>query len=255
MLALALTAALLVAPQDPAPAPDAKKVEAAVKELKEAFAQSKPEPKVEAIRKGSEVLHSDVIEAIAKGFKEKEEPVQAATIEALRWMDHPKALDELHSTYKRDKKLKEDEELFAGLLKAIGQHANQTSIQVLADNPFKNPTHGAIQARILGLGRIRHVDSVSELMGMMQKVGRGKSAGYMDDFRLALMVLTGKDNGKSAEMWIKWWNDNKRTLKVEPKAPKLPPQAQKKWDYYWGLRHVEGRREKREDRGNDGERD
>ncbi|MEM7311113.1 MAG: HEAT repeat domain-containing protein [Planctomycetota bacterium] len=255
MLALVLTAALLAAPQDAGPPPDEKKVEATVKDLKSAFSQSKEEEKLASIQRATDVLHPDVIKALAAGFREKEHEVQKATIEALRWMDHPKALDELHSAFKRDKDVAKDQELNAATLKAIGQHASKLSIDVLAGDPFKNPSHAAIEARILGLGRIRDADSVRELMAMMQKVGRGKSAAYMEHFRLSLMVLTGADNGKSREMWVKWWNDNKRSFKVGKKAPELPPKMQKRWDYYWGLEHVEGRAKKREDRGDDGERD
>ena len=248
---LALAALLLLAlPQDP-PAPDPERIDAAVRELRAAFAGKETEPKVDAVKKAREVVDAAVIDALAKGLKE-ERPVQEAVLEALRWTDHPAALEALHAAYRRDRKLAEDEELFAVLLKSIGQHASSASIGILAEHPFARPDHAAIQARILGLGRIRDPRSVSELIGMMQAVGRAKSAPYMADFRLALGALTGVDRGKTVEAWIAWWNDHKKDYEVPEEMPPLPEASQRRWNRYWGLDYEVGRKEKREDRGGDG---
>lgn len=256
MLSIVLTAALIL----PGPLqdeertpPDPAKVDAAVAALEKAFKSKEPLDRVQAIQSASEVVHARVIDEIVRGFKDKEDTVKEATIEALRWMDHPDALEALHKSYKKDKKLADDDELFTSLLRAIGQHGSTESIDVLADNPFKN-THGpAIKARILGLGNIRSDDSVEELFGMLQKVGKAKTHGVMTEFRLALMVLTGVDQGENREAWLKWWNDNKKTYEVSARPPKLPEKWQRRWDRYWGLDHVESRGERREDRGDDPE--
>lgn len=256
MLSLLLTAALLSAPQDPKPAPppDPEKVAEVVAGLKSSFARKETAPKLEAVAAAEPILHKDVIVALAKGLKEEHE-VQAAVIEALRWMDHPESLSQLHSAYKKNKGLADDDELFPALLKAIGQHANKDSIEVLADNPFKTAGRDAIRARILGLARIRTGDSLEEVIALMQKVGRKRTVPYMEDFRMALMHLTGVDKGKSNEAWMGWWNDNKRSFKLPTKEPVLPKAQARFWSRYWGLEYETDRNKEREDRGDDGETD
>lgn len=259
MLSVVLTAALLVSavPQDEERTPpDPAKVDAAVAALEKAFQSKEPTDKVAAIQEAADVVHARVIDEIAKrGLKDANDDVKGAAIEAMRWMDHPDALDVLHKTYKKDKKIGKHEELFPAVLRAIGQHGSTESIDILADNPFKNPSKAAVKARIMGLGNIRDDDSVKEIFGMMQKVGKGKAHAAMGDFRMSLMMLTGNDKGESRDAWIKWWNENKKTFEVAAKPPKLPEKWQRRWDRYWGLEHVESRNERREDRGEDPEGD
>jgi len=250
-LALLALLPLAAAPQDPPkPAPPSPElVESSIDALKKAFAGKELPPKLEAIESAQDVLDEKVIETLAKGMKEDEDEVRMATLEALRRMEHPTALEELHDLYKRDKDLVKDEELLPVLLKAIGQHASPESIDVLTDNPFRAKSYQALEARILGLGRIRDARCVEELIAMMQLVGKGKTASRMDDFRLSLMMLTGVDRGTSRDAWIAWWNDNKKKLELPKTAPKLPEKLQRRWDYYWGDPHEKGRAKRREDRG------
>jgi hypothetical protein len=252
MPALALLALLplVVLPQDPPqPAPPTPEViEQTLGALKAAFGGKELPPKLEAVEAARDVLDQKVIQALAKGMKQELE-VRQAVLEALRRMDHPEALKELHDVYKRDKEIEKDDELFPALLKAIGQHASPGSIAVLSDNPFKAKGSQALEARILGLGRIRDARSVEALFAMMQLVGRGNISARMPDFRLALMALTGVDKGLSRDAWIAWWNDNKKKFEVPKEMPVLPEKMQRRWDYYWGDPHEEGRGKKREERG------
>ena len=250
LLSLAPTPLALQDPPPPPP-PDAEVVAATVDALKKAYAGKELEPKTAAVANAREVLDKKVIETLARGIREPEPEVKTAVLEALRWMDHPVALEELHDIYKRESALEKDEALYPMLLKAIGQHASPDSIEVLVDNPFKVKGAQALEARVLGLGRIRSEDSVKELIGMLQLVGKGKTVGRMQDFRLALMALTGVDKGTSRDAWIAWWNDNKKTLELPKEMPQLPEKLQRRWDYYWGEEHVQSRGKKREDRGGD----
>ncbi|MDP6368743.1 MAG: HEAT repeat domain-containing protein, partial [Planctomycetota bacterium] len=170
-----------------------------------------------------------------KGLKDKEESVQLTAIEALRFFEHEKALDALHSTAKRDKKMRKEPELFKALIKAIGQHANPDSIEILGDNLWSPADHGVIQARILGLGNIRAKESVEELISMMHKAGWRKVQPFMEDFRVALVNLTGEDQGKSQPKWTEWWNDVKKTLEVSEEASSMPKAMQRKWERYWDI--------------------
>jgi hypothetical protein len=255
-IALGIMGALL-APARPAPPQDSPPSEAEVAEATErlelAFQKGGSPERIEAIGAASDVLHADVVEWIDKGLRDKDPEVQAAAIETLRFMDFPAALEALHACYKRDRKLMKHEELSGALLKAIGQHGSKSSIEILGDDAFGSRNHKAIQARILGLGNIRDPESVEELMGLMKKVGRHKAQPYMGEFRLSLMVLTGVDQGKSVDLWIKWWNDAKRDLVVSEKAPKLPQKDQTRWDSYWGNERQYERDQRRRKRGDDGD--
>jgi hypothetical protein len=253
MLTVLLTTVLTVAPAHQDREPSEEQVKAAVAALEEAFGKGKSPERIAALQAGAQVLDAAVIEWIGKGLKDRDAEVQKASIESLRSMPHPDALAALHKSYKRDKKLLAHEELGPALLRAIGQHGSESSIEVLADNPFSPRNHKAIQARILGLGNIRSNESVEELMGLMVKVGRHKAQPYMGEFRLALMRLTGADNGKSVDLWTEWWNDAKKHLEVSKEPPLLPKGEQRQWDHYWGNPRKHERGKRRGDRGDDGD--
>jgi hypothetical protein len=238
MLGLLLTLCLASpATQEPAPgprpAPTKEQVEAAVKELRTAFSSKQAAPKLKAIAAARSLVHADVIVALAKGFDEKERPVRSATLEALRWTDHPTALKALHGHYRDDwKKLaKDDEALLAELLKAIGQHGSRDSVDLLSENVFQAESAAPIEARILGLGRCREVEAVERLL-VLYKAGRGKKT-FKNELRLALAALTGEDHGNNGINWNAWWNDVKRGYELPKKPPPLPKQLQKRWTRYW----------------------
>lgn len=241
---------LCALPQGTEP-PTTEQVEATVADLKEAFAKGEVEERIEAVAKASSVPDKEVAKWVARGLSDSDETVVVAAIESLRFMDHPAALDQLHGTYKRDRKLRSHETLAGALLRAIGQHGDPSSIPVLADAPFSTINNPAIRARILGLGNIRDEQSVEELMGLMKKVSRHELQPFMGEFRLALMRLTGHDEGKSVDLWMKWWNNNKRTFEVAEQPPKLPRVEQVRWDDYWGNEMPRQRSKKRGDRGDD----
>jgi hypothetical protein len=71
----------------------------------------------------------------------------------------------------------------------------------------------------------------------------------MENLRVALMVLTGVDQGTSQDAWMAWWNDHKKTLEISPTPPALPRSIQNRWNEYWGLRGPVERRTRRTDRG------
>ena len=231
-----LSSALTAIPQEPGARPDPKRVEAAVAEIEGAFKEGKTaDEKVAAIRKNKEVLDARVITAITKGFKDKDQAVQAAAIDALGRMDHPEALEGLHRLYKADKqRLKDDEKILPLLLKSIGRHGSEKSVDLLADDVFLQRTFPAIQARVLSLGNIRSKKSVEALMDIMAKAGTRQVNDYMNLFRQSLVRLTGADQGPDSAMWTKWWQDNKAKLEVSKEVPKLPEIAEKAWSEYWG---------------------
>ncbi len=250
MLALALAALLFAPPDEPRPAPDPKAVEAVVKELKGAFAGDEVDAMLAAVRKAEAFVHADVVAALKKGLKE-ERRVQEATLEALRFMDHPAALEALHDAYEKEA-VADDEALLTLLLKAIGQHASTSSIEVLSDDAWAAQSRQVLEARILGLGRIRDRRSVEALMGIMQKAGRAWTADHMDGFRLALLALTGSDQGRSRDAWVAWWNKHRKTFEVPADPPPLPEALERRWNAYWQAGRAADRGRQGGERGDGG---
>ena len=257
MYALILSLALLSPAQDPeVKPPSPERVERALEELSIAFGKkADSEAKMQAIILSSEVLHPKVIEWIAKGLKDKDPEVRAATIGSLRYMEHPDANDVLVTMLQRDKKLRKSPELYEALIKAVCQHADPKAFSLIADFKMNDETHATIRARIYGLARYRTSKSVKELFDVMKRMGKNRAQPYMGEFSTALMVLTGVDQGKSQVAWTKWWNDNKRKLEISPELPKLPKKTLYSWSRYWGLELPEERRKRRDERGDDPEGD
>lgn len=236
--------------------PDPKKVEATLTDLKKGMAQREVPLRIQALNRAAEVEHEKVIDLIAKeGLRDKDMEVVRYSVDVLGLMQHDEARLALESFLKRNKRIREDPEAFAGLVRAIGRHANPKSITPLTKDLFAVREREVVQARILALGNIRDPKSVKELFGLMTSVDRRKLNPHMDELRMSLMILTGVDKGESPERWIDWWNDNKKKIEVSSKAPKLPQQMQRRWDRFWGNEQMYERAKKRGDRGNDPEDD
>jgi HEAT repeat protein len=222
------------------PDASAEDVDLGVAAIRTAFASGgTPLERIDAIMTGAGLGHPEIVAAIAKGLTDKDDAVRLAAIDALGWMSNPEALKQLHRLYHRDEELREDEVLFARLLQAIGRHGSSSSVEVLKDDPFDHLTMASGKARILGLARIRDTKSVEGLIKGMQlgggdpRGGRSGSPRFMDDFRLALVVLTGQDLGTSKEAWISWWRDAGKDFRVAAARPALPAELEAAWVAYW----------------------
>ncbi len=250
LAALIPTSAVALQEEVP-PAPDAKVIEETLRGLEEAFRSSEPKAKAGALERAAEVADPKVVEAIARALGDSEREVVLAALQSLRWQRHPSSLEALHRAYKTRRELKKDDELSAALLKAIGQHADPRSIQILCDEPFETPSYPAIQARILGLGRIRSIESIQALMDLLKSTHQNSIDRFMDDFRLSLAVLTGTDQGPTSALWLRWWNDHKKDFVVPAELPELPHTMEMRWYGYWNLEPPGRRGKRREDRGED----
>jgi len=252
----ALLAALLLAPspqtKEPAPV-DAARVARAVAALEKAFDKGKTDERVSAVVAHQEVVDVAVLAWFVKGLKDSDAKVRNACEDALRFARHPDALSALQDALKRERKLGKDVERMTRLTKCVGQHQSESSIPLFADNAFQPEDAKLIEARILALGNTRSRRACEELIGLMRTAGRQRVQPYMDSFRLALIVLTGVDQGVSQDAWMAWWNDNKSKFELPQTMPALPKDMFKRWNNYWGLDAATGRTTKRGDRGNDPE--
>jgi hypothetical protein len=241
MIAILVSLCAFALPPSAARAPDVKPASAeaaraklAVAELDKALKSSSKDQKLKAIQEHGGVSDPDVARLLGKGARDKEPDIQGASIQALRWLGQPEALKELHAVVRSEKALRKDAIAYAKLLQAIGQYGDASSIALLADDFGSVPEYVVVQARILGLGRIRSVAAVETLMDLMKAAGAQRMQNLMPDFRLALVRLTGVDKGQSQLLWQEWWNAERVKLRIEPNAPELVRELQAKWDDYWG---------------------
>jgi hypothetical protein len=239
----ALLLATPLAAQTPSPeVPSPEQVRATVGRLETAYKTKRSAEVVAAIEAARPVLDPAVIKCIARSLDPAEPTSCAAALDALGRMEHPDALDALTGAWKRDKELRKHDELGGLVLKAIARHRDPRTIGLLAEDPFETKNHAAIQARILGLANIRDKASVEKLFAMLKLVGQRQVDSYMPEFRLALCVLTGHDEGRSAQLWLDWWNRHEKDFTVPKELPELSRADRARWGEYWGL----GEREKPE---------
>jgi hypothetical protein len=221
--------------KDKAPAADPKQVEAAVKELDAAFKEGKTPERVAAIRKNHQIADKKVVDAISKGLKDNDLEVQLAAVDALGRNADPEALDDLQRFYKAEvKRIKDDTRLMPMVIQAIGRQGNEKSIEILSDDLFSQRTFPAVKARMWGLANIRSKKSIDAITQMMNKVGNEKLQDFMPTIRVALLRLTGVDNGSDPQAWLAWWRKNDNSFEVPKTPPKMPEIAEKAWNEYWG---------------------
>jgi HEAT repeat protein len=184
------------------------------------------------------------VDLCAQALKSQYVAVRLAALDALGRMRNAEALVRLHAAYRTSTETRDNDEVFAALLQAIGRRSDPRSVDVLADDPFERLTLESGKARIMGLSRIRTKESLEALVAMSRKAspsarrGRGvvdsQWAGrFREAMRCCAVVLTGKDFGASRPDWEKWWNENKDTFKVSEQRPPVPADVRVYWERYW----------------------
>jgi hypothetical protein len=233
-------------PYPPVNDPSPGVVKAAVEALDAAFKGKDAAAQISTMRSQGGVNANDVVHAIAKGLRSKDEGVKIEAINALGWHPSGEALKQLHRLYRRERKiLAEDEAVFAALFKAIGRHGDKSSLTVLGDHPFTGLTPKVAEARILGIANIRERQSVEALMKGMRlttEESGGRRARSVETrsrgmryFRPALCVLTGMDMGEADEDWQRWWRENRNKFRMREERPPVPADVKSYWEAYWSV--------------------
>jgi hypothetical protein len=248
---VALWALLFSSQGTPAAAPDEKAVQASLDQLDEAL-RSQDAKRIQAALEGAQALpHPALVKKIERGLDDERLEVRLATIQALRWQTHADALTVLHRIF-RQRRFVKDAQISASLLRAIGQHADPSSIPLLAQEPFEPNDRFCVQARLFGLARLRTpeaLEGVFTILGATTSNGERRIKLWMEDARVALMFLTGVDRGNAPELWEEWWRKNRRAFQIASEPPKLPKELRESWERFWGLPMGGERERRREDRG------
>jgi hypothetical protein len=123
----------------------------------------------------------------------------------------------------------------------------------LTRDPFQPDASPCLRARIFGLARIRTLESLEGLLEMLAtsgaNVGTRRLQPQMEDVRIALMLLTGVDQGRSPELWERWWRANRKGFRLAAELPLLPKELRREWDIFWGQSTTYERERRREERG------
>ena len=248
-LALLLSPGIGRAADDP-PAESPAAVKAA---LEAAYASSEDEPMVEAIGQAAGMKDPAVIALVVRGLKTKRIAVMDAAIDALGATDHPDAEKALRNAAAaaRTRDLSGFETVYAHLLKEIGRQGDKAGIDALTEKPFNALTYDVGMARLMGLSRIRDRASIEALIELSRLAGgRGAKSGalsvdrgqFRPAFRVAMCVLTGRDEGLVPADWEKWWRNHGEGFKVAAERPPVPDDVRKAWEAYWGESYLpEGR--------------
>jgi hypothetical protein len=229
------------------------RVEQAVTALKLVFEKGAPADRRAAIVEHAQVVEPKVIALFAKALKDSDPQVRDAAAQALRFARHPDALTALQEALKRELKTGKLGDERVRLIKCVGQHQSASSIPLLVDDPFRHSDGRVLEAQVYALANTRTPKALEELIGMLRTASREKVQPHMHVFRLALIVITGVDQGLSQDAWMAWWNDNKQRISIPAQMPALPKEMLDRWNAYWGLEYVLARPKKRGDRGDDSE--
>ena len=213
-----------------------ERIDAALASLAEAEKAGDAEAYAKAIRASVDAVDKRVIDHVGKALKNKDAAVATAAMDTLGRMRHPESTKALTGYYKSNKKaLTDDEARLAELLKSIGRLGDPKGVETLIDSPFSAKSYPVIRARLLGLGNIRDASAIEGLVEMASKVGVRDLDRYMGDIRLALVQLTGQDQGDDPRQWGTWWRENKKGYEVSPEAKPLPTEMRVRWNEYWGI--------------------
>lgn len=252
--AASLTAGGLPGQDDEPKGPSKEAVAKAVKALEAGLAQKEPAQRIAALGAAAEVVHPDVVEALAAGLKDPAPEVRDFTLDLLGKMREPSALAALHAYAKKHRRaLPDDPDLYVLVLKSAARHGDPSTIALLTDRAFEVKHHMLIRTRILGLANIRDKRAVEALFDLMLETARARITPHIHEFQLAFNVLLGVDVGANQDRWAAWWNEHRKTYELAAKMPKLPEASLGMWEQFWGLERTYERNQKRGDRGQDPE--
>ncbi len=175
----ALCAAFLAAGDDPAPKVDAKVLEQALREFKEAYKapDATDRSRVAAVRKLAKVRHRKTKVVLAALIFKDAVPVAYAAAEALGNFEGvtgvtPLLLSALRANRKRP-------EVQRGVIGALGKLRAREALSVLHDLAGQPPFDVARDA-IIAIGKIRHRQSVAPLIALLRIVETSKGTGVAD---------------------------------------------------------------------------
>lgn len=212
-------------------APDAAAV---ARQLREAFDDGSSPQRILALRASAAHPDAAVVTQARRGLEDRDTDVRLAAYDALGRNAHEQAFEALLAHHKaKRKELRTLERDLPGLLTALARRGDARALAPLTDDVQAQRLVATIRARLLGLARIRSKASIEALMKLAEEVGFVDMHNHLEDFRLALVVLSGADHGRSLDAWRAWWSGVKEQFVLATKAPELAAKDAARWRDFW----------------------
>jgi hypothetical protein len=203
--------------------------------LREAFDTGSAAQRIAALRDSWRHADEAVVAQVRRGLGDRDVEVRLAAYDALGRNAHENAFAALLTHHReRRKELRTQDRDLPALLAALARRGDARAIAPLVADVQAQRLVPTIRARILGLARIRTKDSVEALMKLADEVGFVDMHNHLEDFRLALVVLSGVDHGRSLDAWRAWWRGTRETFAPPQRVGELAPADAVRWREFWG---------------------
>lgn len=203
--------------------------------LREAFDSGSAAQRVAALRESWRHADEAIVAQVRRGLGDRDVEVRLAAYDALGRNTHESAFAALLTHHReRRKELRTQDRDLPALLAALARRGDARAIAPLTADVQAQRLVPTIRARILGLARIRTKDSVEALMKLADEVGFVDMHNHLEDFRLALVVLSGVDHGRSLDAWRGWWRGARATFTPPQRVGELAPADAARWREFWG---------------------
>ncbi len=202
--------------------------------LRAAFESGSAPQRVLALRASAAHADAAVVEQARRGLRDRDLEVRLAAYDALGRNAHAKAFEALleHHRDKRKELRTLDRDLPA-LLTALARRGDARALAPLGDDVQAQRLVPTIRARMLGFARIRNKASIEALMKLVDQVGFVDMHNHLEDFRLAMVVLSGVDRGRSVDAWRAWWSGVKQEFTPSERMAELSAQDAARWRDFW----------------------
>jgi hypothetical protein len=223
----------VAAPQTPArkDAPTAAEV---AENLRAAFESGSAPQRVLALRSSAAHPDAAVVAQARRGLGDRDLEVRLAAYDALGRNTHAKAFEALLEHHRdRRKELRTLDRDLPALLTALARRGDARALAPLGDDVQAQRLVPTIRARMLGFARIRDKASIEALIKLVDQVGFVDMHNHLEDFRLAMVVLSGVDRGRSVDAWRAWWNGVKQEFAPAERMAELSAQDAARWRDFW----------------------
>lgn len=231
-----------------------KEREAKAKEAVRALGQglkSKLAPeRAAALTEAAKVDHPKVIAAMAKALSDQDGAVVRTALQLLGNMEDSSAIEALKDYARRARKeLAKDPDRMALVIRSVGFHEDEDSIDWLLSDAFSSEQRVVRQARLFAVARMRSIEGLGAIFESMAKEDPRHLRSRIRELRVSLIWLTSLDLGEDPEAWNDWWRKNRKSFEIPKAPPKLTGRDERDWMVFWGEERMRERQKKRGDRG------
>jgi len=212
-------------------------VKEAVRQFQTAWPRGSTTEKAQAVQVLARHEGTEVAMALASKLRDDSSFVRKELANALVKQKEPKTIPALAAALQRELADADGSlDTLRSVCQALGASGDPRAISplvnnLLSGNRLDDGWDDRVQARLDGLGLIRHKDAVEELVGLFGRTGNaGRGGGrrlgggnnasnqrLQQGIRRNLRKLTGQELSSQDE-WRKWWRENKESFRFPEKG-------------------------------------